>query len=128
MKMDVKEKKKIYNDSIRVFGEQKQLLIIIEEISELTQAITKHLRGNPGLVQNLKEEIVDVHNMVEQLRFMFFPGNHGTEEFENAVYQKLNRLKLRIQIQENNDVRFAKYKKNLAVSLIPGVKKSIIKI
>ncbi len=67
-------KKKLYARALKKWGEMFQIVMIFEEMSELTKALTKYLRGKEGRI-GITEEIVDVQIMCEQLIQMF-----GTEE------------------------------------------------
>ena len=51
-------------------GDTAQLVVAIEELSELTKEITKCLR-NKGSIDHLAEEVADVEIMVEQVKLIF---------------------------------------------------------
>jgi len=55
----------IYQKLIDKFGYDHQAGILVEEMAELTQAISKHRRG---LDHNTAEEICDVQIVLEQLK------------------------------------------------------------
>lgn len=61
---------KIYDKAFRVYGEEKQCIVAIEELSECQKEICKVLRGN-GHMDHLAEEIADATIMLEQMRIMF---------------------------------------------------------
>ena len=67
--MNESEESEIYRRAIEKFGTMKQLEMMIEEASELIQAIQKYKRY--GMSENLKEELADVSIMVDQLAFAF---------------------------------------------------------
>lgn len=71
---------------------EKQINICIEEMSELTKALCKHNRGKTDL-ENIKEEIADVHIMLMQMLMLF---NIDEEEFLKIVDYKINRTKERL--------------------------------
>lgn len=71
---------------------EKQINICIEEMSELTKALCKHTRGNTD-IENIKEEIADVHIMLMQMLMLF---EIDEEEFLNIVEYKINRTKERL--------------------------------
>lgn len=54
--------------AIENYGEAIQKVVAIEELGELTQAITKSLRGDD---HNVEEEIADVYIMLHQLMLMY---------------------------------------------------------
>lgn len=47
------------------------ILVTIEELSELTQALVKYLRTDEYAVHNVEEEIADVQIMLDQLKLSF---------------------------------------------------------
>ena len=71
---------------------EKQINICIEEMSELTKALCKHTRGNTD-IENIKEEIADVHIMLMQMLMLF---EIDEEEFLKIVDYKINRTKERL--------------------------------
>lgn len=70
----------------------KQINVCIEEMSELTKALCKHNRGKTDM-ENIKEEIADVHIMIMQMLMLF---NIDEEEFLKIVDYKINRTKERL--------------------------------
>jgi len=81
IRMDTKE---IYKKTIEKWGKTAQVLMAIEEMSELTKELLKDLRGKSCSIQ---EEIVDVEIMLEQLKEIF-----GTEYIDIFRKSKLQRL------------------------------------
>jgi NTP pyrophosphatase (non-canonical NTP hydrolase) len=71
---------------------EKQINVCIEEMSELTKALCKHNRGKTD-IENIKEEIADVHIMLMQM-LMFFEIDE--DEFLKIVDYKINRTKERL--------------------------------
>jgi hypothetical protein len=63
------KKENIFKEAVDKFGVENQLLKLVEEMAELTQAIIKHrlYPDEPKHFNNLIEEMVDVHNVWEQL-------------------------------------------------------------
>ena len=61
-----KENRKKCRKVIRVYPKQHQLLIAMEELNELSQAISKYIRY--GDIEPLLEEYADVEVMMEELR------------------------------------------------------------
>lgn len=64
------ELKEIYEKLIETFGEKAQIIVAIEELSELQKALCKYLRGYANF-ENIVEEIADVKIMLEQLELIF---------------------------------------------------------
>lgn len=71
---------------------EKQINVCIEEMSELTKALCKHIRGKTDM-ENIKEEIADVHIMLMQMLMLF---EIDEEEFLKIVDYKINRAKERL--------------------------------
>ena len=68
--MTLKERNKLYKRIHEKFGTDIQLIIAIEEMSELTKELTKIIRGYDRQ-NNIIEEIADVKIMIEQLELIF---------------------------------------------------------
>lgn len=79
--------KEIYSSVIEKCGKSHQLIICIEELSELTKELTKNLRGNGNTVA-IAEEIADVEITLEQLKLIFENRN----EVDAVKAEKLIRL------------------------------------
>lgn len=60
----------IYKKAINTFGESAQMIVALEECSELQKEISKIIREK-GDLGNLAEEIADVEIMLEQLKLIF---------------------------------------------------------
>lgn len=91
-----KEKKiQIFTDARNKWGEHSQLIVACEELAELIQAITKHLRFNDGKTvdYNLMEECADSLIVIDQIMYMF-----GMQEVVEDIYkQKMKRLEKTIK-------------------------------
>ena len=90
----------IYEDSIIKWGEIGQLDQTVEEMAELTCAISKYKRQfndslldyqKENIMEHLYEEIVDVKLMIEELEFMF-----GKENIDKMYEKKVDKLKLEL--------------------------------
>lgn len=57
-------------DTIKKNGTDAQIIVAIEEMSELIKELTKHLR-NKGDIDHISEEMADVKIMMHQLDIMF---------------------------------------------------------
>ena len=60
----------VYLEAIKTFGALPQMVIVMEECSELQKEISKIIREK-GNLENLAEEIADVEIMIEQLKYMY---------------------------------------------------------
>ena len=86
-----------YKSFLDAWGYDAQALMVIEEMSELTKALCKYMRFNkenaPDEVkENIKEEIADVLNTVEQMQLIF-----GEKEIEKIRQEKIERTKTKIK-------------------------------
>ena len=86
----------IYQEAIDTFGEESQKLMMIEEMAELTQAISKDFRG---LGHNVEEEIADVEIMLEQMKLMY-----DNTKIEVIKMVKIERL--REKVEDENERYF----------------------
>ena len=59
-----------YKQLIKTFGSKNQILIAIEELSELQKELIKYLR-NKDNQDHISEEMADVYIMLYQLRLIF---------------------------------------------------------
>jgi len=98
--MTSERRKEIEGRAIRTYGEQPQVDVAIEEMSELTKAILKYRRAENKnkneaeyLEDDIIEEIADVQIMLDQMRIIF-GGTSSQEEY------KLNRLWARMEVNK----------------------------
>ena len=85
--------KSIYQQALTKWGYSAQLLMAIEECSELIKAICSSFRGRNT---NVAEEIADVEIMCKQLRVMY-----GSDAVDKEKKKKLARLKRRLMSTTN---------------------------
>ena len=78
---------KMCEKAVEKWGVDAQLVILIEECSELTKEATKMLRGH-GRRENMIEELADVTVMCEQLRIIL---GLTEEDLENIAEAKMIR-------------------------------------
>lgn len=85
----------IINKSIEHYGVEMQLLVCIEELSELIKAITKAERytNDETKIDDIAEEIADVLICIEYLKMIY---NIDQEEIESWINKKIKRLKERM--------------------------------
>lgn len=81
----------LYQKLISKYGD-KQVVVAIEEFSELQKELCKHLRGKTN-IQNLLEEIADVKIMLEQICLYFELDDFNINYVMN---EKLKRTKERL--------------------------------
>lgn len=88
---------KTLQKAINWYGADKQMLIVIEELSELQKAIVKHFRKpTEETISDISEEMADVYVMLKQLELMH---KNDTEVQKNIDY-KIKRLQERIKKEE----------------------------
>ncbi|MGN0444225.1 MAG: hypothetical protein ACI4F5_06395 [Acutalibacteraceae bacterium] len=98
--MNDKQHKEIIKSAIDTYGSTLQIVVAIEELSELQKSLTKHLRGNTNK-SNISEEIADVDIMLQQLKMIFEISDHVVNRNKE---RKLNRLVERMK-EERCDTR-----------------------
>ena len=59
-----------YKKLIQKFGVKNQIIVAIEELSELQKELCKYLRDKTN-IRNISEEMADVEIMLEQLKIIF---------------------------------------------------------
>ena len=96
-KITYEERKAIYYNAIAKYGTEHQMIVALEEMSELQKEICKDMRGNLNL-KNLIEEIADVTIMLEQLRLII--GENGA--VCEVMDSKIERLAARINSKGEN--------------------------
>ena len=89
--MDAKEISKTLADAINIYGEDAQIWMTIEEMSELGNALAKYRRGRVTK-EDVCEEIADVEIMCFQMAAMF-----GAESVTEILQTKMERLKRRLE-------------------------------
>ena len=94
--MTTEERSTLLKRAIATFGTRAQTDIAIEEMAELTKAICKTRRAQPGpelaaAIENVIEEIADVRIMLDQLCIIYEADPHEVEE------AKLHRLAGRLK-------------------------------
>lgn len=78
------DRRQVYLDAIAAFGEMKQMIVAIEELSECQKEICKILRGGENF-PHLAEEIADATIMLEQLRLIFNVNDQVCEYMDAKV-------------------------------------------
>lgn len=77
---------------IKVGTPEKQIIVAMEELSELIKELAKYMRGN-GNHENLQEEVCDCIIMIDQLRLMFKLDAYDIDEIINMkIKRTLKRL------------------------------------
>jgi hypothetical protein len=87
------ERDAIYAEAIKTFGVQTQLVVAVEELSELQKEVCKAMRFGP-VKEALAEEIADATIMLEQLRRIF----DLNFEVCSIMDEKVKRLQERVEV------------------------------
>jgi hypothetical protein len=103
------KRKELYEDAINTYGEEAQIDVMNEEMSELMKALLKLRRfeANPlGQAQDSEEhesleedvisEIVDVQLMLNQMKFIFCSGFSNGNKYNTEYNRKVERLRKRL--------------------------------
>lgn len=86
-------RKELYTQLLTLYGAQ-QVIVAIEELSELQKELCKALRFKVNL-QNIVEEIADVEIMLEQMKIYF---KINETEIEEMKKHKIERTKERLEL------------------------------
>lgn len=84
----------VYEDAIERYGSEHQMVVAIEEMSEVIKSLTKWLRrGGESDLDSIVEEVADATIMLEQLRLIFDINDEVCE----AMDKKIERLRKRVK-------------------------------
>jgi len=83
----IDNRNEMYKESIRLWGKDAQLLMVIEEAAELIQAILHYWRRAKD--SNVLEEAVDMEIMLEQLKIIFDFSKGGWNGMKEYKLKKL---------------------------------------
>ena len=100
-----KNKTELYEEAISKWDKEFQILMVIEEMAELTQALIKYFRGKKPFENsyNIAEEMADVEIMLEQLKIIC--GNAPLIELQKEKKLK----KLQKLLEEKNESHKTQY-------------------
>lgn len=97
------DEKEFYEKIIFKFGDNNQITVAIEELSELQKELCKSLRKEDNKV-NICEEIADVEIMLEQIKLLFDIADVVEMEKNNKIKRTANRyLNLKVNIKKEDD-------------------------
>ena len=88
-KIPYEERVKTYTNALVAYGEEKQCIVAIEELSECQKEICKVLRGGEDF-QHLAEEIADATIMLEQIIY-FFDINEDVCQWMDSKIMRLDK-------------------------------------
>ena len=78
----------ILEDAIAHYGTRHQIIVAIEELSELQKELCKFLRDNK--TDNIAKEIADVEIMLEQM-IMLFSSRGIVDKWKQQKVERLNK-------------------------------------
>lgn len=84
--------KSVIEKALEKWGSMSELVVTLEELSELQKEVTKQIR-NDGKIENLVEEMSDVYIVMEYLKMIFAVSD---EDIKKEIGVKLNRLSDRL--------------------------------
>ena len=88
---------RVYLAAITVFGRANQIVIAMEEMSELIKELSKHLRGM-GDTEHITKKMAKVYIMLRQMEIMF--GN--ASDVELAIAEETACLKVMVENGEDS--------------------------
>jgi hypothetical protein len=90
----------IYEKAIEKWGSPLQINMMIEEMAELTVALSKYLRYldqgyclDEGIYLPIIDELADVQLMINQMKLIF-----GEDAVSKRMVYKINRLRERLKV------------------------------
>lgn len=90
-KIKYTERAGIYADALTTFGPTTQLVVALEELSEVQKEICKALRGDPRRL-HLAEEVADATIVLEQVRQIFGVNAEVCEAMDAKVLRLQQRV------------------------------------
>ena len=89
--IDYEQRSKIYAEAAETFGCNMQIVVALEELSEVQKELCKALRGKVNTF-NLAEEVADATIMLEQIRQMFNINEQVCGYMDEKVLRLQNRI------------------------------------
>lgn len=86
----------IYNEAIKIWGKNPQLLVLLEEFSELQKEILKNINREADNLDALIDETADVLIMMEQLQRLY----NIKEQVKKRIPEKLKKVEQRLRKEQ----------------------------
>ena len=83
----------ILKKAIATWGKQAQLLMVLEEMSELQKEILKNINRGKNNVDEIIDETADVEIMLEQFKYIY----DIQKQVEDRIPVKLEKVKARLE-------------------------------
>lgn len=87
------QRKRVYHHALAQWGHKAQMMMVIEEMSDLTKALCKYFRGEQDLYA-IAEETADVTIMLEQLRELLGMNDLVCEQMDRKIMRMADRIGL----------------------------------
>lgn len=91
-KIPYEQRLQTYTNALSHYGEENQLTVALEELSECQKEICKFLRGY-GNAGHLAEEVADSLIMLEQVIYIFGIDEMVSQEMDRKIERLEKRLK-----------------------------------
>lgn len=95
MSETITSKDELYDRLLKLNGQEYQVTVAIEELSELQKELTKYLRSKAD-IEHIAEEMADCEIVLEQLKKYF----NLSKEVETEKKMKIARLTARVHQKE----------------------------
>ena len=93
----IHDKKQILQKALKTWGTNAQILIAIEEMSELTKALLKNINRGKDNRDHILEELSDVLITLEQIQMIY---GFTQEEINGAICKKMEKINKRLPTEE----------------------------
>lgn len=88
--------KETYQAAIDKYGAHHQMMMCIEEMSELTKELCKNMRGRKNR-ENIAEEIADVQIMLEQMKILHRCGTAVCFWMDKKIQRLNTNIEVRVK-------------------------------
>lgn len=97
----------IANDAVDFYGPDIQMIVLIEELSELIKALTKFIRYGDAALDSVYEEYADVLLAMKSLEVVLVDiDDDPASRLEEQIVRKMKRLANRLAEDKLNDKNF----------------------
>lgn len=103
-KVVFEQRRHVYSRALEKWGKEAQLIMVIEEMSELTKEICKTFRGKTDAVA-IADETADVKIMLEQACEIFGINDLVCEHMDMKIQRLAERLEMEAPINEGKTDR-----------------------
>lgn len=90
-KVSYEERTVVYNTALLIYGKSNQLVVALEELSEVQKEICKAMRGDTDL-EHLAEEIADATIMLEQVRLIYGVNDMVCQKMDEKIKRLVDRM------------------------------------